>query len=227
MSQVLQGTFVVGRETLPKAPSLKLASPQLNARKRGVRSVIRAQSVAEVERPALKQNASKKASSSFIVGHYKCLAWAEVHALGTTNGQTLTVRLFCRLMYLRERQSCRHRYNLARLPCNIITSSVAYLHGVTHALPFPRGMTVSQDLPSRPRRNRRSPSIRGAISETSIAPANLILPVFIHDGEQNIPIASMPGVDRLGWRHGLLASVAEARSYGVNSVVLFPKASTC
>ena len=82
---------------------------------------------------------------------------------------------------------------------------------------------TTQDLPSRPRRNRRSPAIRGAISETHISPANLILPVFIHDGEQNIPIASMPGVDRLGWRHGLLDSVAEARSVGVNSVVLFPK----
>ena len=80
-----------------------------------------------------------------------------------------------------------------------------------------------QDLASRPRRNRRSPTIRGAISETHISPANLILPVFIHDGEQNLPIASMPGVDRLGWRHGLLDSVAEARSVGVNSVVLFPK----
>ncbi|BDA43609.1 Delta-aminolevulinic acid dehydratase, chloroplastic [Coccomyxa sp. Obi] len=80
-----------------------------------------------------------------------------------------------------------------------------------------------QDILSRPRRNRRSPSIRGAISETFITPSNLILPVFIHDGEQNIPISSMPGVDRLGWRHGLLSAVAEARSYGVNSVVLFPK----
>lgn len=33
----------------------------------------------------------------------------------------------------------------------------------------------------------------------------------------------MPGVDRLGWRHGLIESVAEARSYGVNQVVIFPK----
>lgn len=51
----------------------------------------------------------------------------------------------------------------------------------------------------------------------------MILPVFVHDGEQNIPIASMPGVSRLGWRHGLIDSVAEARSYGVNQVVIFPK----
>lgn len=85
-----------------------------------------------------------------------------------------------------------------------------------HTLPL-------QDILSRPRRNRRSPAIRGAISETHISPANLILPVFLHDGEQNVPIASMPGVDRLGWRHGLLDAVAEARSVGVNSVVLFPK----
>jgi hypothetical protein len=40
---------------------------------------------------------------------------------------------------------------------------------------------------------------------------------------QNIPIDSMPGVSRLGWRHGLLEAVAEARSYGVNQVVIFPK----
>lgn len=80
-----------------------------------------------------------------------------------------------------------------------------------------------KDLLSRPRRNRRSPTVRGAFSETSMSPANLILPVFIHDGEQNVPIASMPGVDRLGWRHGLPDKIREARSYGVNSVVLFPK----
>ncbi|KAK9811753.1 hypothetical protein WJX72_009529 [[Myrmecia] bisecta] len=89
----------------------------------------------------------------------------------------------------------------------------------------PEGTPVVQplDLPSRPRRNRRSAAFRQAISETHISPANLILPVFVHDGERNIPIESMPGVDRLGWRHGLLDSVAEARSYGVNSVVIFPK----
>ena len=86
-------------------------------------------------------------------------------------------------------------------------------------------MLHHQDLPSRPRRNRRSGAFRQAISETHISPANLILPVFVHDGEQNLPIASMPGVDRLGWRHGLIENVAEARSLGVNQVVIFPKVS--
>jgi hypothetical protein len=99
-------------------------------------------------------------------------------------------------------------------------------------IPSPHSVIISypvrfdrQDLPSRPRRNRRSTAFRQAISETHISPANLILPVFVHDGEQNIPIASMPGVDRLGWRHGLIENVAEARSLGVNQVVIFPKVS--
>lgn len=56
-----------------------------------------------------------------------------------------------------------------------------------------------------------------------MSPSNLILPLFIHEGEQNVPIASMPGVDRLTWKKGLPDKVREARSYGVNSVVLFPK----
>lgn len=90
----------------------------------------------------------------------------------------------------------------------------------------PPPLFVPQNLPSRPRRNRRSETTRRAISETHISPANLILPVFVHDGEKNLPITSMPGVDRLGWRHGLIESVAEARSYGINQVVLFPKVSS-
>ncbi len=44
--------------------------------------------------------------------------------------------------------------------------------------------------------------------------------MFVHDGEENIPIDSMPGVARLGWRHGLLDAVKEARSVGVNQVRL-------
>ncbi|KAH9620885.1 hypothetical protein KSS87_011235 [Heliosperma pusillum] len=75
-------------------------------------------------------------------------------------------------------------------------------------------------LPRRPRRNRRSPHLRAAFQETSISPANLVYPLFIHEGEEDTPIGAMPGCFRLGWRHGL---VAKARDVGVNSIVLFPK----
>eukprot|EP01025_Chloroclados_australasicus_P050425 TRINITY_DN5790_c1_g1_i1.p1 TRINITY_DN5790_c1_g1~~TRINITY_DN5790_c1_g1_i1.p1 ORF type:complete len:408 (+),score=69.18 TRINITY_DN5790_c1_g1_i1:66-1226(+) len=79
------------------------------------------------------------------------------------------------------------------------------------------------DLPSRPRRNRRSATIRGAIRENSISPDNFILPLFVHDGDSNQPIASMPGVERLSFDNGVTDFVAEARSYGINQVVIFPK----
>ncbi|KAH9535555.1 hypothetical protein CY35_17G059900 [Sphagnum magellanicum] len=78
-------------------------------------------------------------------------------------------------------------------------------------------------LTSRPRRNRRSPALRAAFQETLITPANFILPLFVHEGEQSTPIGAMPGCYRLGWRHGLIDEVYKARDVGVNSVVLFPK----
>eukprot|EP00884_Botryococcus_braunii_P019897 jgi/Botrbrau1/6591/Bobra.0189s0018.1 len=125
-------------------------------------------------------------------------------------------------------QKCSHSRGCSRR--TLIVRAIAEAertktqHVVQKPAPPPGTPIVpAQDILSRPRRNRRSPTIRGAISETFITPANLILPVFIHDGEKNIPIDSMPGVARLGWRHGLLDAVAEARSVGVNSVVLFPK----
>ncbi|KAL0031249.1 hypothetical protein WJX77_011467 [Trebouxia sp. C0004] len=98
-------------------------------------------------------------------------------------------------------------------------------NGSTPKNGVPAGTPVVEtlDLPSRPRRNRRSPTVRQAFSETHLSPSNLILPVFVHDGEKNSPIASMPGVDRLGWRHGLIDAVQQARSHGVNQVVIFPK----
>ncbi|KAF7088701.1 hypothetical protein CFC21_091778 [Triticum aestivum] len=78
-------------------------------------------------------------------------------------------------------------------------------------------------MPKRPRRNRRSPALRAAFQETTISPANLVLPLFIHEGEEDAPIGAMPGCFRLGWQHGLLDEVYKARDVGVNSFVLFPK----
>ncbi|KMT19682.1 hypothetical protein BVRB_1g007390 [Beta vulgaris subsp. vulgaris] len=78
-------------------------------------------------------------------------------------------------------------------------------------------------LGRRPRRNRRSPVFRAAFQETNLSPANLVYPLFIHEGEEDTPIGAMPGCYRLGWRHGLVEEVAKARDVGVNNIVLFPK----
>jgi len=74
----------------------------------------------------------------------------------------------------------------------------------------------------RPRRNRKSESMRKMVRETILRPANFIYPLFIHEEETNTPIASMPGCER----HSLPSMVAEAKDawqYGVRSFIVFPK----
>ena len=54
-------------------------------------------------------------------------------------------------------------------------------------------------LPQRPRRNRRSPAMRDLMRENSVQPQDMVLPVFVCEGEDQVqPIASMPGVARYG-----------------------------
>ena len=77
------------------------------------------------------------------------------------------------------------------------------------------------DLSKRPRRNRKSPWIRDAVRETWLSPAHFIYPLFIHAGEGNEPIRSMPGMARL-CLPALVEEVQAAWAEGVRSVVLFP-----
>ncbi|MCU0648124.1 MAG: porphobilinogen synthase [Gemmatimonadaceae bacterium] len=74
---------------------------------------------------------------------------------------------------------------------------------------------------ARPRRNRKSPIVRAFQRETFLGPEHFVLPLFIHDAEQSVPIRSMPGCQRLG-EVDLLAEVERARAVGVHMVVLFP-----
>lgn len=77
------------------------------------------------------------------------------------------------------------------------------------------------ELPIRPRRNRKSPAIRGLVRETSLHPGDLIYPLFIHDKPVDEAIESMPGCQR--WSlEGLVGEVAAAAAVGVHAVVLFP-----
>jgi len=75
---------------------------------------------------------------------------------------------------------------------------------------------------SRPRRNRKSESVRKMVRENELRPSNFIYPLFIHDEASNVAISSMPGCER----HCLASMVAEAKDawqYGVRSFVVFPK----
>jgi porphobilinogen synthase len=77
------------------------------------------------------------------------------------------------------------------------------------------------DIPIRPRRNRRNAAIRGLVRETSLSPANLILPLFVQDAEGETPIGSMPGHARLGPGR-LIDRAGEAYALGIAGVALFP-----
>ena len=77
------------------------------------------------------------------------------------------------------------------------------------------------DLPSRPRRNRKNATLRAFTREAELTPDRFIYPLFIHGGEKDYPVDSMPGVTRLGWG-SMLTEVHQARKDGVNAIVLFP-----
>ncbi|MGF3052633.1 porphobilinogen synthase [Microbacterium sp. YY-03] len=76
-------------------------------------------------------------------------------------------------------------------------------------------------LPIRPRRLRATPAWRRLVSETHIAPEQLILPMFIRDGATTpTPVSSMPGVVQ----HSLDSfrdALNHAARVGVGGVMLF------
>ena len=73
----------------------------------------------------------------------------------------------------------------------------------------------------RPRRTRRTPGLRALVRETHVAPAQLVLPLFVVPGAgERQPIDALPGVDRLS--PDLAAErAAEAAAAGVGGVLLF------
>lgn len=75
---------------------------------------------------------------------------------------------------------------------------------------------------ARPRRLRASPWVRRLVAETVLTPADLVWPLIVHDGpEDQVPVASMPGVFRLSPRAAARAA-REARDLGIPALALFP-----
>ena len=75
---------------------------------------------------------------------------------------------------------------------------------------------------TRMRRMRRDGFSRALMRETTLAPADLILPVFVCEGQGvRQPVASMPGVERLSIDQ-LLVLAGQAHVVGIPAVALFP-----
>jgi porphobilinogen synthase len=74
---------------------------------------------------------------------------------------------------------------------------------------------------SRPRRLRTTPAMRRLVSETTVRPHQLVLPLFVKEGAaEPVAVASMPGVVQ-HTRESLRKAVVEAVSAGVGGVMLF------
>lgn len=72
------------------------------------------------------------------------------------------------------------------------------------------------------RRNRRTNWLRDLTAETQLSPENLILPIFVVEGEnQKQPIKTMPGVFRQSIDQVLLTA-KEAEARGIKAIALFP-----
>jgi porphobilinogen synthase len=77
-------------------------------------------------------------------------------------------------------------------------------------------------LTTRPRRNRRADWARRLVQEHVVTTGDLIWPLFLVDGSNNrIPVASMPGVERLSVDQAVREAV-RAMELNIPCVALFP-----
>lgn len=80
----------------------------------------------------------------------------------------------------------------------------------------------SQSLLKRPRRLRRTETLRSMVRETILTVDDLIYPVFVMEGEgEKVEISSMPGCYRFSLDL-LLKEIAEVSQLGINAVAIFP-----
>jgi porphobilinogen synthase len=82
-------------------------------------------------------------------------------------------------------------------------------------------MTPRSFPATRMRRNRHDAFTRRLVAENRLSVDDLIWPIFIRDGEGAEPVASMPGVLRVGL-DALPKHVEQAASLGIPAIALFP-----
>ena len=71
------------------------------------------------------------------------------------------------------------------------------------------------------RRPRQADWSRRLVRESVMTPADLIWSMVVHEGEGRIPVASMPGIERLSVKECARAAV-EARDLGIPAIAVFP-----
>ncbi|MGV6874828.1 porphobilinogen synthase [Pseudochelatococcus sp. B33] len=94
--------------------------------------------------------------------------------------------------------------------------------------PFERRKDVHTDIPAtdlgltkRPRRNRRADWSRRLVREVELSANDLIWPVFVIDGNDDIEVGAMPGVCRLSIETAV-REAERAASLDIPAIALFP-----
>lgn len=83
-------------------------------------------------------------------------------------------------------------------------------------------LTVAPYPATRLRRLRQADWSRRLVRESVLTPNDLIWSMVVHEGEGRVPVAAMPGVDRLSVKEAAKAAV-EARSLGIPCIAIFPQ----
>ena len=73
----------------------------------------------------------------------------------------------------------------------------------------------------RMRRLRQADWVRRLVRESVLTPADLIWSMVVHEGEDEIPVASMPGFSRLSVK-GCAEAARQARALGIPAIAVFP-----
>lgn len=74
----------------------------------------------------------------------------------------------------------------------------------------------------RPRRNRKSAAVRSLVQETQVTTNDFIFPLFLlEDKNASIPVASMPGISRLGLEP-MLSEIESCLKLGIKAFDIFP-----
>ncbi len=82
-------------------------------------------------------------------------------------------------------------------------------------------MTVAPYPAARFRRLRRTDPLRRLVRETRVTPDDLIWPLFVTEGDEEVAVPSMPGVVRHPVA-GIVNAARDAASLGISAICLFP-----
>jgi porphobilinogen synthase len=84
-------------------------------------------------------------------------------------------------------------------------------------------LNSNKQMLRRPRRNRKSETIRHLVQETTLSVSDLIFPMFVTEGENKaVEVASMPGIFRYS-ADRLLDEMNACKELGINTFALFPQ----